>query len=105
MNKSKQAILFYGKSKAPIAFSQYKLYQIGTGYIALYDEEDGYCALCRILDEREISSEVIMRHRLVISCKAESRTLKELSVIIVNSEVKNLEEADKIIESCLCKER
>lgn len=94
---SKSAILFYGKSKTPITFTKYKIYQIGTGYVALYENADNCCVLCRLLDKREISSFANNLHTLVIKDKE----VTEHSVIIISAEINCIDDADKIVSQII----
>ena len=94
MENTKSAVLFYDKGLTPIPFSKYKYYDIGTGYIALYEPEDSNCVLCRILDNREIPSFSGNVHKLIL--KDEKITQ---SVIVINSILVNIEEADLLISS------
>ena len=48
----KKAVLFY--NKIPFPFSEYACYHIDATYIALCEEADNACVLCRVLDEKEI---------------------------------------------------
>lgn len=94
MDNIKPAVLFYNKGLTPIPFSEYKCYEIGTGYVALYEPEDSYCVLCRILDNREILLFAGNAHKLILKDKKSTQ-----SVIIINSILVNIEEADLLISN------
>lgn len=104
MNDVKSAILFYGKTRIPLPFAEYKKYDVGTGYVALYDCDEDCCLLCRCLDESEISYYGDNISRLVIKNGKEEELktnikIKEISVIIITSKLKTIEQADNIIDS------
>ena len=92
---NKAAILFY--NKAPITFSGYTTYEIGTGYIALYEVTDSTCVLCRLLDDREVQSFGKSAHRLII--KLPNGSIQERYVIVLKPEIKDLSEVEKIVDS------
>lgn len=94
MDNSKSAVIF--SDIEPIAFKEYKTYQLGTGYVALFDNEHKtVCLLCRILDEKEISSfDKKATNKLILKSREE---LKELTVLIISHSLKSIEEADNII--------
>lgn len=98
MKNLKSAILIYGQNKVPMPFSYYKKYDIGTGYVALYEKTEKCCVLCRVLDIREISS--FTYHRLILNKNEHNKNEhKELSVIIINSNLKSIEDADEIVNN------
>lgn len=99
MDNSKSAVLFQNFEKLPVAFQKYKTYQLGTGYVALFDNENNkpMCMLCRILDDKEISSfdkkainTLVLKH---------SECIQELTILIISSNLKSIEEADNIINN------
>lgn len=99
MDNSKSAVIFLNVEKFPVAFQKYKTYQLGTGYVALFDNENNkpVCMLCRILDDEEISSfDKKAINMLVIKS---SEGVKELTVLIISQSLKSIEEADDIINS------
>lgn len=104
MKNTKTAILFYGKNKVPIPFDEYKEYDVGTGYVALYDEQNHFCILCRILDEREISSFFKTSNKLILKHNS-SADIDELMVVIICTDLGNLSKADNIIERITKKHR
>lgn len=77
---TKSAVIFYNHQ--PLAFRNFKKYDIGTGYVVIYDNESS-CFLCRILDEREIPYYKRSLHRLVLNFE---HKVKEYSVIVIISE-------------------
>lgn len=104
MNDVKSAILFYGKTRIPLPFAEYKKYDVGTGYVALYDCDEDCCLLCRCLDESEISYYGDNISRLVIK-NGEENELKTnmitegITVIIITTRLKNIAEADDVIST------
>ena len=90
MENSKSAILIYGENKVQMAFTYYKRYDIGTGYVALYEKTKRCCVLCRILEIREISS--FACHNLILNGE-----YAEQPVIVINSNLTSVEEADTVI--------
>lgn len=97
MKSTKSAVLFYGKNKVPTPFDEYKQYDdIGTGYVALYEQNDNACILCRILDDYERPLYSSNSHKLVLKGD-DYNDLKEVTVIILNSQLKSIEEADLLI--------
>lgn len=104
MNKTKFAILFHGKSGIPLSFTEFKKYEVGTGYFALYDCDEGFCLLCRCLDESEISYYGDNISKLVIK-SGEENELKTnmitegITVIIITTRLKNIAEADDVIST------
>ncbi len=92
MSDTKNGILFYIKDSVPLTFTEYKIYDLGTGYIALYDELSKSCCLCRILDDREISS---CSNKSTLVIKKEQNIIEKY-VILITSLI-NLQEADKLI--------
>lgn len=104
MNDVKSAILFYGKTRIPLPFAEYKKYDVGTGYVALYDCDEDCCLLCRCLDESEISYYGDNISKLVIK-SGEENELKTnmitegITVIIITTRLKNIAEADDVIST------
>lgn len=99
MDSSKSAVIFLNVEKLPVAFQKYKTYQLGTGYVALFDNENNktVCMLCRILDDEEISSfDKKAINTLVLKS---SEVVKELTALIISQSLKSIEEADDIIDS------
>lgn len=92
-DKSKTAILFYNKS--PITFSEYTVYTVGTGYIALYEPADNTCVLCRLLDDREIQTFRKAAHRLVI--RLSNGSIKEYFTVVVKRDLRDLSEANTVM--------
>lgn len=90
---NKAAILFY--NKAPITFSGYTTYEIGTGYVALYEVADNTCVLCRLLDDREVQSFEKSAHILII--KLPDGSIKEQYAIVLKPDLKDLSEVERII--------
>lgn len=96
MDNSKSAVIF-STDIEPIAFKKYKTYQLGTGYVALFDNENNkpVCILCRILDDKEILS---FDKKAINTLVLKSREgLKELTVLIISHSLKSIEEADNVI--------
>lgn len=91
---SKAAILFYNKT--PITFSGYTTYEIGTGYIALYEIADKMYILCRLLDDREVQSFGKSAHILII--KLPDGSIKEQYVIVLKPDLKDLSEVEMVVE-------
>lgn len=92
MTETKNTILFYVKDSAPLTFTKYKIYDLGTGYIALQDDVSRSGCLCRILDDKE-SSEFSHKNTLVIKT---DKVVMEKYVIII-TELANIQEADEVI--------
>ena len=93
-DKSKTAILFYGKT--PIPFSEYTVYTVGTGYIALYEPADNTCVLCRLLDDREVQTFHKTAHRLVL--KLSDGGIKEYFTVVVKRDLRDLSEASTFMQ-------
>lgn len=91
---NKAAILFY--NKAPITFSAYTTYEIGTGYIALYEFTDNTYVLCRLLDDREVQPFGKSAHRLII--KLPDGSVQERYIIVIKQDIKDLSEVEKIVD-------
>ena len=98
MGDSKSAIIF--SDIEPIAFEKYKIYQLGTGYVALFDDDnEPVCLLCRMLDDKEISSfDKKAANKLILKSR---EGFMELTVLIISKSLKSIEEADDIINSLL----
>lgn len=96
MNDSYNAILFLGKTKEPSLYSDYKIYQNGTGYIALHNSETNSYILCRILDERELLN-CDLKNKLIY--KDKENHIFELHVILINRSITSFDESDKIINN------
>ena len=60
---NKKAVLFY--NKLPMSFSEYAYYHIGADYVALCEEADNACALCRVLIKREVPVFGTAAHNLI----------------------------------------
>lgn len=58
------------------------MFDIGTGYIALYDSEKSECLLCRILDDREVEN--FDCNKLVIK---DYEAIIEKHVVIIRSDL------------------
>lgn len=92
----KSAILFSDlKAGVPIPFSHFKLYNLGTGYVILYDQTEQPCVICRILDSREI--EYFKKSMKKIVFKFDTGEIKEINAIIIKSGIINFFEAEKQI--------
>ena len=99
MSDTKNAILFYLKDLVPLTFTEYKIYDLGTGYVALFDNENNkpVCVLCRILDDEEILSfDKKAINTLVLKS---SEGVKEVTALIISKSFKSIEEADNVINS------
>lgn len=92
MSNLKSAILFSHLGDTPTLFDNFKIYDFGTGYVAL--ENDEQCLFTRILDEREITLE---NKANTVVLKTDT-TIKEISVIIINSRLKSIKEADNLVK-------
>lgn len=84
-NLTKEAILFYGKSRAVITFDKYKQYEDGAGYVVLFDLGKEHCILCQFLDEREAAFYNDTVHRLVLK---RGKEITETSVIIIEPQLR-----------------
>ena len=91
---SKKAVLFY--HNLPLSFSEYAFYHIGADYIALCEEADNACVLCRILGETEIPMFRKAMHRLII--QEPNGSLTEDHVVIIKRDLHNLKGVDVIME-------
>lgn len=94
MSNTKSAVLFYGKDKTPIPFDKYTFYNVGTGYIALY-ESNGCGELCRLLDERELLD--FGKNAQILVFKSNGN-LYERYVIVLKM-LKSISEADELIKN------
>lgn len=92
---NKKAVLFY--NGLPLAFSDYTLYCIGSGYIALCEKADRACVLCRILDEKELPFHKGACHRLIT--QEQNYEPKEQQVVIIKRDLYSLDEATEIIKN------
>lgn len=90
----KKAVLFY--NKIPFPFSEYACYHIGATYIALCEEADNACVLCRVLDEKEIPMFGRAMHKLII--QEPDGSLTEHHVVIIKRDLHNLKEVSVIME-------
>ena len=90
---SKKAVLFY--HNLPLSFSEYAFYHIGADYIALCEEADNACVLCRILGKTEIPMFRKAMHRLII--QEPNASLTEHHVVIIKRDLHNLKEVDVIM--------
>lgn len=97
MPKRKTAILFYGKNKVPTPFDEYKKYEVRTGYVALYDKQDNYCALCRILDERELSLHSSSAYKLILK-RDDTHDIDELRVIVIGTDFDDIPTVDRMMK-------
>jgi hypothetical protein len=99
MSDTKSAILFYnhGKDKSPIPFAKYKYYDVATGYVAIY--EIGYCILCRLLDDGEISAFNNKAIHTLVLKNFKGYDISEVRVIILNSKLKSIDEADSVVNT------
>ena len=91
---SKKAVLFY--HNLPLSFSEYAFYHIGADYIALCEEADNACVLCRVLDEKEIPMFGKALHKLIM--QEPDGSLTEDHVVIIKRDLHNLKEVDVIME-------
>ena len=90
----KKAVLFY--NKIPFTFSEYAAYHIGATYIALCEEADNACVLCRVLDEKEVPVFRKAMHKLIT--QEPDGSLTEHHVVIIKRDLHNLKEVNVIME-------
>lgn len=89
-----KAVLFY--NKIPFSFSEYASYYIGATYIALCEEADNACVLCRVLDEKEIPMFEKAKHRLIT--QEPNGFLTEHFVVVIKRDLHNLKEVAVMME-------
>ena len=90
----KKAVLFY--NKIPFTFSEYAAYHIGATYIALCEEADNACVLCRVLEEKEVPVFRKAMHKLIT--QEPDGSLTEHHVVIIKRDLHNLKEVNVIME-------
>ena len=89
----KKAILFY--NRIPMPFSAYAWFRVNVEYIALCEEKDNACVLCRVLNEREIPIFGGAKHRLMI--QQPDGSLTEYHVV-VKRDLHNFKEVAAIMK-------
>lgn len=82
-----------------LLFPAAKRYDVGTGYIALYDEKEHICCLCRLLDPQELQTVQMQKHSCRICDLDDERPVKPMTAIVLLGQLDTLENADRKVES------
>lgn len=85
-----------------LPFTEAKTYDLGTGYIALYEPSEECCILCKYLDNEQ--KEFFDKPHYLFDCNNEALTNVTANrlgkeVIIITNKAKSFETTDEIIES------
>ena len=91
---NKKAVLFY--NKLPMSFSEYAYYHIGADYVALCEEADNACVLCRVQNKKEVPVFGTAAHNLIT--QAPDGSLAEHYVVVIKRDLHNLKEVTVIME-------
>ena len=86
------------KQEKALLFPAAKRYEVGTGYIALYDEEEHICCLCRQLDPEEIQTLQMQKHSCRICELDDGRPVKQMMAVVLLGQLDTLENADREVE-------
>ena len=90
----KKAILFY--NRIPMPFSAYAWFRVNVEYIALCEEKDNACVLCRVLNKSEIPVFGGAKHRLII--QQPDGSLTEYHVVVVKRDLHNFKEVAALMK-------